>query len=172
MLVEGDLALLQAGLGGVLCVEDVVELLEGAVLGLGDEEVDDDGLDGVPDDEDDVRVPADALHGDGPRELVEEHGCAQTSVKNEEELGEIWGREEEEEENIPALSEKLENAIPFALISKLSTSTGYSACSGVIPKEKTAPNRKIMAVAALEAEAAMPVAGRASPLASSTLCAS
>lgn len=77
VLIQGDLALLQRGLGGVLLVEDVVQLLEGAVLGLWDEEIDDDGLDGVPDGEDDVGAPANLLHGNRPGELVEKHGCAE-----------------------------------------------------------------------------------------------
>lgn len=41
-----------------------------SIFCLGDEEEDYDGLNGTPDREDDVRPPADLLHGDGPGELV------------------------------------------------------------------------------------------------------
>lgn len=40
-------------------------------------------------------------------------------------------------------------AMPLALISKLKTSTIYSPCNGVIPIENAAPNKKIIASAAL-----------------------
>ena len=45
----------------------------------------------------------------------------------------------------PTLTEREENAIPLARISKERTSTGYRACKGVSPTEYTMPKRKIMA---------------------------
>jgi len=67
---------LDRSLDGVLGVEDLVQLLEGAVLGLWDPEVDDGRLDAAPDGEDDICVPPDLLHGHWPSELVEEiSGC-------------------------------------------------------------------------------------------------
>lgn len=50
-----------------------------------------------------------------------------------------------------ALTARLEKAIPLARCSNESTSTGYRACRGVIPMEKTDPNMKIMASEALDA---------------------
>lgn len=74
--IEVVLLLLARSPDGVLGGEDVVELLEGAVLGLGNEEVEDAGLDEAPNTEDDVRHPADVLEGDGDTELVGHEGCA------------------------------------------------------------------------------------------------
>lgn len=45
--------------------EDVADLLEGAAFGLGEEEVDDDPVDGAGDDEDEVELPADLVEGHG-----------------------------------------------------------------------------------------------------------
>lgn len=53
----------------------------------------------------------------------------------------------------PALTARLLKAIPFARISKLRTSTGYNACSGVRPTENTAPKRNMHATVAFAAEA-------------------
>lgn len=61
----------ERSLDGVLGLEDAIELLEGAVLGLGHEEVEDGRLDGVPHHEDDVGLPLDLGEGDRPGELVE-----------------------------------------------------------------------------------------------------
>lgn len=58
----------------VRAIEDLIELLQRAVFCLWDEEVDGCRLDAAPDCEDDVRVPADLVHCDGPGELVEEAG--------------------------------------------------------------------------------------------------
>jgi hypothetical protein len=67
-------------LSWVLGCEDLVQFLElfreyksvnSAVLGLGNEEVDDSGLEEVPDDEDDISLPCDLLQRNGPSELVD-----------------------------------------------------------------------------------------------------
>lgn len=128
VLVQGDLALLERGLGGVLLVKDIVELLKGAVLGLRNEEVDDNGLNCIPDGEDDVSAPANLLHGDWPSELVEKHGyrgivslgLSQRKSWKEKKRGGT----KKEQGCLPALRAKLEKAIPLARISKLRTSTG------------------------------------------------
>lgn len=56
--------------------------------------------------------------------------------------------------NMAVVSDKLENAMPLARISKDRTSTGYRAWSGVIPKANTALKRKMKAMKALLAESA------------------
>jgi len=60
----------ERSLDGVLGLEDAIELLKRAVLGLGHHEVEDGRLHKVPDDEDDVGLPLDLLESDGPRELA------------------------------------------------------------------------------------------------------
>jgi hypothetical protein len=50
------------------------------VLGLGDEEVDDSGLEEVPDDEDDISLPRDLLERDGPSELVDKTSWVYVSI--------------------------------------------------------------------------------------------
>lgn len=67
-----DLLLGERSVPGVASLEDLVELLKSAALGLGDEEVDDEDLEGTPRNEDDVGLPSDLLKGNGPGELVEE----------------------------------------------------------------------------------------------------
>ena len=47
-VVDGELLLLDGGLAWVLGVEDLIELLESAVLGLWDPHPDDGGLDNTP----------------------------------------------------------------------------------------------------------------------------
>jgi hypothetical protein len=49
---------------------------------------------------------------------------------------------------LPALTAKFENAMPLALISKLSTSTGYNACNGVKPMAKIPSNKNTIAMKA------------------------
>jgi hypothetical protein len=92
--VDAQLLLLDGGLDDVFGVEDLVEFLEllwnsllesgrrsnpeqrvtySAVSGFGDKEVDNGGLNGAPDAEDDISAPGDLLHGHGPGELVEKH---------------------------------------------------------------------------------------------------
>ena len=56
--------------------------------------------------------------------------------------------------SIAVVSDRFENAMPLARISKDRTSTGYRACSGVMPKAKTALKRKMKAMKALLAEEA------------------
>jgi hypothetical protein len=56
----------------VLSFEDLIELLESAVLSLGHHEIEDGRLDGVPDNENDVSLPLDLGKGDRPGELVEQ----------------------------------------------------------------------------------------------------
>jgi hypothetical protein len=58
-----------------------------AVLGLGDPEVDDDGLYSAPDCEDDVRVPPDFLHGYWPCELVEQTSSCDRKTREAHSLG-------------------------------------------------------------------------------------
>src|SRR4051812_21718384 len=55
--------------------------------------------------------------------------------------------------NVPAATNRFENAIPLARISKESTSTGYKACRGVQPKEKQI--WKIYTIATVAALAAL-----------------
>lgn len=74
VLVELELLLGEGSLRGVAGFEDLVELLEGASLGFGDEKVDHDSLESAPDNEDDVGLPANLLEGDGPGKLVKETG--------------------------------------------------------------------------------------------------
>ena len=64
----------QRRLPRVLGLEDLVQLLEGAALGLDEKEEDDRGLDQAPTDEDEVELPADVLDGDGQPELVHHEG--------------------------------------------------------------------------------------------------
>jgi hypothetical protein len=56
--------------------------------------------------------------------------------------------------SMAVVRERLEKAMPFARISKERTSTGYRACSGVMPKAKTALKRKMKAMKALLADGA------------------
>jgi hypothetical protein len=51
-----------------------------AILGLGNEEVDDSSLEEVPDDEDDISLPCDHLQRDGPSKLVDETSCMNIST--------------------------------------------------------------------------------------------
>jgi len=51
-----------------------------AVLGLGDKEVDDSGLEEVPNDEDDISLPRDLLQRDGPSELVDKTSWISVSI--------------------------------------------------------------------------------------------
>ena len=69
--IELQLLLLGGSLAGVGRGEDGIKFLECAVLGLGDEEVDDDSLHGAPHTEDDVSLPADVLEGDRESKLVD-----------------------------------------------------------------------------------------------------
>jgi len=67
-------------LSWVLSREDFVQFLESAVLGLRNEEVDDGGLEEIPNDEDDISLPCDLLQRDGPSELVDETSSADGEV--------------------------------------------------------------------------------------------
>jgi hypothetical protein len=60
-------------LDGVVRREDVVKLLKSAILGLGDEEVEDDGLADTPDAEDNVGLPRDVLESNRDTELHDKH---------------------------------------------------------------------------------------------------
>jgi hypothetical protein len=53
--------------------KDEVKFLESSVLGLGDEEVENDGLDDTPDAEDNVGLPGNVLQSDGDTELHDKH---------------------------------------------------------------------------------------------------
>ena len=70
--VELQLLLLGGSLARVGLLEDPVQLFECTVLGLGNQEVDDHGLDGAPDAEDDVCLPRDILKSNGESKLVDE----------------------------------------------------------------------------------------------------
>lgn len=59
--VHCKLLLLGRMFSGVLSGKDLVQFFERAILGLGDEEVDDGGLEEIPNDEDDVCLPCDGL---------------------------------------------------------------------------------------------------------------
>lgn len=72
--IDLELLLLGGSLSWVWSLEDLLQLLEGSALGFWDEEVDDDGLDGTPDNEDDVGLPGNLLKGNWPGKLVEETG--------------------------------------------------------------------------------------------------
>lgn len=61
--------------------EDIADFLEGAAFGLGEEEVDDEPVDGARDDEDEVELPADLVEGDGgadQRDFAGEVECRET----------------------------------------------------------------------------------------------
>lgn len=79
--------LLQALLDRVGRLKDLGQLLEGAVLGLGEEEVDDADLDEVPKDEYEVKVVADAFKGRAAGVLEHRAGGAAGKVAHGRALG-------------------------------------------------------------------------------------
>lgn len=89
-------------------------------------------LDCTPHHEDEISLPLNLLQGHRKPELVDKSPCVQLAPPLEP------SPLEETMLGLPKLTNKLENAIPFARISNDRTSTGYRACSGVQPKEYTA----------------------------------
>lgn len=85
--VHCKLLLLSRVLPRVLGSKDLVQFFKSAVLGLGDEEVDDSGLEEIPDDEDDVCLPCDGLERYGPGELIDETSSADGEVGESHALG-------------------------------------------------------------------------------------
>jgi hypothetical protein len=98
------------------------------VLSLWNHEVEDGGLDGTPDAEDNISLPGDILESNGDTELVGQQSCLAILVNK-------LYLEQVKELCLPMEVKKLEKAIPLARISKERTSTGYKACIGVQPKE-------------------------------------
>jgi len=74
-------------LESIFTIEQDGGFLESAVLGLNDEEVAEDQLEGDPDDVDDVVLPADVRKGDGVDILVEDEGQGDGEVEDVEALG-------------------------------------------------------------------------------------
>jgi hypothetical protein len=68
--VNNNLVLPQALLDRVLAAEDLGQFLQRALLGLDEEEVDEDEFEGVPEDEEEVVFPAGAREGDAGDEGV------------------------------------------------------------------------------------------------------
>lgn len=73
MTIQHDLLLLYTSLPRALSLEDIIQLLKRSISRLGDDEEDDSGLNGTPNNEDDIGSPLDLLQCDGERELVD-HG--------------------------------------------------------------------------------------------------
>lgn len=107
--IGGNLLLDERSLAGVGAVEDIVDFLlnintafrleaekthlEGSVLGLGNEHVDDSSLNRAPDREDDVELPLDVLQSNGVRKLVDHHGDGEGQVRESHSLGADLERE-------------------------------------------------------------------------------
>lgn len=75
LAIQLQLLLLRRRLARIPRIKDLIQLLQRAVLGLRHDEVDDEGLDGAPDAEDDVRLPLDVGEGDGEAELGDHAAC-------------------------------------------------------------------------------------------------
>lgn len=87
MSIRGNLLLDKRGITGVGSVEDVIDFLERALLGLRDEEPDDESLDGAPAGENDVQLPLDRVQSDWVCELVDQHGGGERHVGEGHALG-------------------------------------------------------------------------------------
>ena len=74
MTGDGESFLGRRCLDRIASCENLVKLLQGAALGLRNEDPDNKHLDGVPDGEYNICLPTNPAHGDGPGELVEKTG--------------------------------------------------------------------------------------------------
>ena len=93
LAIVGQLLLHERGVPRVWRIENVVDFLQRAVLGLWDEEPNNKCLDGAPASKDNVQSPANVFQGDGVRELVDQYGCSQRKLAECHALGTYLERE-------------------------------------------------------------------------------
>ena len=85
--VHCKLLLLGRMLPRVLRRKDLVQFFKSAILGLRDEEVDDSGLEEIPDDEDNVCLPRNGLERYRPGELIDQTSSTDGEVGESHALG-------------------------------------------------------------------------------------